>query len=412
MKKRGKLRQEQEKKNSNIINKVQNNPLSQNISIFQTKTELLFGQKSFLEIILGLIKGAQVDYLTNNFIKIDYKSNKNEKNKKKSNNFNDTSKIKKVLNDLKDSLIEIKKEKEKKIDLFKKIKQQKKSDLKKLIFNTVYSKRSVSNSNYINSNFETLITENNEIYYNNETPELKLLNFKVQNEIIKVENLTKRKQFIIQYYKTPHNINEHRTEIICEDKRNNESMNQVLHQKLIQQREKFIEIVNMKSLQDIRINNMQSQSIGYRNALKDIHKSYRYVNTQEVITEENKSYLETVNEDEKKEENLKKEISVCNNNINIESKDINDLKKLKLIDVNDVEKYLKLNMNINVNINYNKQYINNHFDGKKKEKDEENSSDFSKNENLDENDSDLDKKNPKINNDSNLSNENNIIDKE
>ena len=407
MKIRGKLRQEQERKNSNIINKVQNNPLGQNINIFQTKTELLFGQKSFLEIILGLIKGAQVDYLTNNF---NNKSNKNE-NKKKSNYFNDTSKIKKVLNDLKDSLIEIKKEKEKKIDLFKKIKQQKKSDLKKLIFNTVYSKRSVSNSNYINSNFETLITENNEIYYNNETPELKLLNFKVQNEIIKVENLAKRKQCLIQYYKTPHNINEHRTEIICEDKKNNESMNQLLHQRLIQQREKFIEIVNMKSLQDMRINNMQSQSIGYKNALKDIQKSYRYVNTQEVITEENRSYIETVNEDEKNEENLKKEISICNNNINIESKDINDLKKLKLIDVNDVEKYLKLNMNINVNINYNKQYINNHFDGKKKENVEENnSSDFSKNENLDENDSDLDKKNLKIANDSNISNENNIID--
>ena len=95
MKIRDKLRQEQERKNSNIINKVQNNPLSQNINIFQTKIELLFGQKSFLEIILGLIKGAQVDYLTNNFIKSDNKSNKNEKNQKKSNNFNDTYKIKK-----------------------------------------------------------------------------------------------------------------------------------------------------------------------------------------------------------------------------------------------------------------------------------------------------------------------------
>ena len=307
-------------------------------------------------------------------------------------------------------MIEIKKEKEKKIQLFEKIKQQKKSNLKKLIFNTVYSKRSVSNSTYINSNFETLITENNETHYNNETPELKLLNFKVQNEIIKVENLTKRKQYLILYYKTPHNVNDHRTEIICEDKRTNESINQLLHQKLIQQRENFIDIVNMKNLQDMKINNIQSQTIEYKNAMKDIHKSYRYVNTQEVITEENKSYLETVNEDEKFDDNLKADANNCNNNIKIESNDINNLKKLKILDMNDGEKYLKLNMNINVNINYNKQYINNHFDNSKmKENKEESSSNYSKNENFDENDSDLDKKNPKLREDSNISNDNENI---
>ena len=49
-------------------------------------------------------------------------------------------------------------------------------------------------------------------------------------------------------------------------------MNTLLHQKLIQQREKFIEIVNMKSLQDMKISNMQSQAIGYKNAMKDIQK--------------------------------------------------------------------------------------------------------------------------------------------
>ena len=121
-----------------------------------------------------------------------------------------------------------------------------------------------------------------------------------------MENLSKRKLYIIQYYKTPHLISDHRTEIICEDRRNNESMNQLLHQKLIQLREKFIEIKYMKSLQDMRISNMQPKAIGYKNAMKDMHKSYRYANTQEVIAEENKSYLETVNEDEKIDEKRRK----------------------------------------------------------------------------------------------------------
>ena len=390
MKLRSKLQTNGIKLNKN--NKKDSKEINPIINFSQTKVELLFSQKSFLEILLGLIKKTQVDYLTNNKLA--------ENNSNKNNSENNNNIIKQILNDLKQSLIEIKKEKEKKIFLFEKQNQQKESNLKKLIFNTVYSKRSVSNFNYINSNFETLITENNESYYNNETPELKLLNFKVENEIKKVENLTKRKLFIIQYYKTPHLIHEHRTEIICDDKKNIESMNQVLHQKLIQQREKFIEIVNMKSLQDIRISNLQSQAIGYKNAMKDIQKSYKYVNTQEIITEENKSYLETVNEDEK-EDNLKnykeeKNINISDSITNKESDNINNnLKNLKLIDMNEVEKLLKLNMNINVNINYNKQYINNHFDNNNKNLENEennNSSNFSKEENVDEDDSEIDKK--------------------
>ena len=385
----------------NKNNKIENNSVNPLINITQSKDEILFGQKSFLEILLGLIKKAQVDFLGNNN-KIFDNINKNNNSEKSQNILI----IKQVLNDLKESLLEIKNEKIKKIDLFEKQKEQKQLNIKKLIFNTVYTKRSISNYNYINNNYETLITENNENYYNKETPELKLLNFKVENEIKKVENLTRRKLFIIQYYKTPHLIHEHRTEIICEDKKNNEAMNNLLHQKLIQQREKFIEVVNMKSIQDMRISNMQSQTIGYKNAMKDIQKSYKYVNTQEVITEENKSYLETVNEDIKNE-NFKNSkdygtnnnsLNITDNNLNINNKsnnsnNINDIKNLKLIDMNDVEKLLKLNMNINVNINYNKQYINNHFDGNKNIKNEnDHSSNDSKNENIDDDEYDVNKK--------------------
>ena len=375
MKQRTKLQQ-------NLINipknkAVETTSLNPIINIYQTKSEMLFNHKSFLEILLGLIKKAQVDYLTNN------KSNENN------NKNHNISIMKQVLNDLKQSLIEIKKEKEKKEDLFQKQKEKKKSNLKKIVFNTVYTKRSVSNFNYINTNFETLITENNENYYNNETPELKLLNFKVENEIKKVENLIRRITFLIQYYKTPHLIKDHRTEIICDDKRSNESMNNLLHQKLIQQREKFIEVVNLKTLQDLRINTIQSQTIGYKNAMKDIQKSYKYVNTQEIITEENKSYLETINDNEKNEEDLKKSNnSDIEKNINKSDNNVNS-KNVKLIDMNEVEKLLKLNMNINVNINYNKQYINNHFENSNKsdneeEEEEENYSNYSKEENIDE----------------------------
>ena len=378
-------------KNNNII---ESKTVNNTFNITQKKDEILFGQKSFLEIILGLIKNAQIDYLSS------IKSNENNKSK-------NISQIKVILNELNQSLIEIKKEKEKNINLFQKQKQQRESDLKKLIFSTVLTKRSVSNSNYVNINYETLITESNENDFNKETPQLKLLNFKVENEIIKVENLSRRKLFLIQYYKTPHLIHEHRTEIICEDKKNNESMEQLLHQRLIQQREKFIETANMKYLQEMRINSIKSQIMGYINATREIQKSYRYVNTQEVITEENKSYLETVNEDENNENNFKNSKDDINNESAINKSNINNLKNLKLIDMNEVEKLLKLNMNINVNINYNQQYINNHFDNKKKsDTEDDNSSNLSEKENM--NDSNEDK-NELDNNEFSKSSDNNKV---
>ena len=398
MKARAKLQQNPMKISRN--NKIMANTLDPNttISFFQTKSEILFNQKTFLEIILSFIKNVQVDYLNNNTL------NENKDNSDNSIQSNNASKMKKVLKELKENLLEIKKEKDKNIELLIKQTEQKKDILRKTIFNTVYTKRSISNYNYINLKHETLITENNENYYNKETPELKLLNFKIENEIIKVDNLTQRVQLLIQYYKTPHKIEDHMTEIINESKKNEETINEILHDKVVEQRENFMDEVNQKSIQDLKISSLHSQIIRYRNELNDVHKSLKYVNTQEVITEENKSYLETIKEDEKND-NLTFRTSfsgtktgatnnIINNNINNNNK---SSKNIKYIDINDIEKLLKLNMNINVNINYNKQIINNHFDNNNNINDkvnnneedededgEDNSSYYSKEQNIDD----------------------------
>ena len=335
--------------------------LSKIINITQSKNERLFGQKSCLEILLGLIKKAQVEYL----------------------NSTDTNKNTMVLMDLKESLTEIAKEKDKIMDLVLNQNQQKKVKLKQLAFNTVYYKRSVSSSNYVANNLETVVTEYNEYDYSKEdrqvTPELKLLNFKAEYELMKVNFFIQKDQFLIQYYKSPHLINEHLTEIYCEDTKSIEFVNKLLHQELKEQREKFIDIVNLKNIQDIRISTMQSQSIGYKNAMKDINKSYRYVDTHEIIEEENKSYMETIKEDEKGEATPK----FSNKNRN--SGTFNNYTNFKRIGMNDVEKLMKLNMNINVNINYNNQYINNKCCTKKKSDiKEEDSLDHCKNEKVQE----------------------------
>ena len=237
---------------------------------------------------------------------------------------------------------------------------------------------------------ETVVTEYNEYDYSKEdrqvTPELKLLNFKAEYELMKVNFFIQKDQFLIQYYKSPHLINEHLTEIYCEDTKSIEFVNKLLHQELKEQREKFIDIVNLKNIQDIRISTMQSQSIGYKNAMKDINKSYRYVDTHEIIEEENKSYMETIKEDEKGEATPK----FSNKNRN--SGTFNNYTNFKRIGMNDVEKLMKLNMNINVNINYNNQYINNHFENNNElENKDKNSSGSSNKANYNGNDSELTK---------------------
>ena len=138
-------------------NKMMPSKSEPTINIFQNKAEILFNQKTFLEILLGFIKKAQVDYLTNN---------KLNGNIDKSIKSNKVPSIKKVLKELNDNLLEIKEEKDKSIELLEKKTEQKKDDLRKLIFSTVYTKRSISNYNYINVKHETLITERNEKYYN------------------------------------------------------------------------------------------------------------------------------------------------------------------------------------------------------------------------------------------------------
>ena len=387
-------------KNSIELSRNINKPLkpkflSQFINITHTKSEILFGQKSFLQILLGLIKNTQVYYLSNN------KSLENKNIEPKSLNSNNISFIKKILNDLKNSLKEIKIEKEKKLNLYKNIKDQRYINLERKIFSSIKSKRCVSNFNYINSNYETLVTENNENYFNEETPELKMLNFKIENEIIKLDNMIKRKLYIIKYYKTPHLLEDHQTEIICQDKKNIDAMDQFLHQQLIQKRNKFIEISNKKNLQNIRINKFGSQIIMYKSAIKDYEDPYKFIETKDIICEENCSYIETLNEEEKIKDNTKysnnlemgQDINLKENNT-YNKNNINDLKNLELINMNDIEKLLNLNMNINVNINYNDKYINNYFEKNNNNKNKENcsSSNFSKKKSSENNFSNVDKK--------------------
>ena len=166
-----------------------------NLNNYQTKEEKLFSQKSFLEIILGLVKDTQ-----NNII-----MNKGCKNI----NF---SKIRQLLISLKKDLLEINEEKSKKLVLVERIKKEKINDF----FNSKNMNQNKTNIFPINlnSHLDTLTTENVEIESIEEVSQLKSLNFQVKYEIKKVKSLIKNMLLEIDYYKNFKNSKKHKPEII------------------------------------------------------------------------------------------------------------------------------------------------------------------------------------------------------
>ena len=301
------------------------------LNITQTKEEKLFGNKSFLEIILGLIKRTEMDILGN------IKAKKNNSN---------YSSMKQILILLKNDLSQIKKEKEKNVYLLQKIGKDKDKNIKDIIFNHQKSKESIIKNENINnfSKADSLTLENDDEESNKEISQLKYLNFKIENEIKKVDNLTKRMLFEKEYYKMSHVIDETRLETIYVKQRNNETINKLLHDKLIHRRKTFIKRASMKNNQDININFVIGKIIQCRNSLREPYRNYYDSN---IISEEEKSYIETIME------SLQNNINNNNNNNNNEndeeecsSNDKNNSLEFENIDVNNNRNNLDINKNI------------------------------------------------------------------
>ena len=146
------------------INKLS---LTKSLNNFKTREEKLFGNKSFLEIILGLIKKTQIDVLGNN--------------KLTKNSFN-FSAIKQILIGLKNDLSMINKEKEKTVKFLQKIKKDKEINIKGVIYKHSKSKSfaNTGKNNFI-PNPETLIIENEDDESMKEISQLKYLNFRDQS---------------------------------------------------------------------------------------------------------------------------------------------------------------------------------------------------------------------------------------
>ena len=276
-----------------------------NKDAFQSKEEKLFGNKSFLEIILGLIKKTQSDVLSNTAFH------------KKKGAFN-YSMAKIILKEFKKDLISINEEEKKKVQLHENLLNEKKKKIKEIIFNQNNSKCCMldsCNGTEINLKTEQFVNGSGDVDPRKELVQLKMLNFELENEINKVEFLSKRLLFEKEYNKNYYAENKIKLDRIYIKQNDNKIVNQILHNKLIIRRKIFIRKANMKNNQDFCINGIKDRIYQFK---KDIRDLYQYYNNQ-IISEEEKSYIETIvekmnnncidNDDEIDEDSINDEIN-------------------------------------------------------------------------------------------------------
>ena len=271
----------------NITMKI-NEPKAVTFSLndYQNQEEKLIEYKSFLEKILGLIKNSQKNLILK----------KNLKNRI-------LSSIKQVLIVLQNNLTLIKVNKDKTLKLLETINNQKRDNFFKL----KNSNKSLFHpfKNNLQKNFDSLIKETIENESHAEISQLKNLNFEVENEIQKIENIKKRMILEINYYNMSRNFQEtKKVNYINKIGNENEMINQLLHNKLIDKRNEFVNLANMRNKQEDEINITMDNINFYKFKLKTEHEGKK-----KIIRLNKQFYIETIKEDTENDE-----ISINQNN--------------------------------------------------------------------------------------------------
>ena len=282
------------------------------LNISENKVEKLIEYKSYLEKILDLIKNSQKNLII-------------KKRFRKSN----ISNIKQTLISLNNNLFRLKADKEKSLKLLENLRNQK----IKHFYKIKNSNNSFMNSfkKNFSSNFDLLISETtgNESY--GEVSQLKNLNFEVENELQKLDNIKKQMLLEINYYNLSKDFKKV-TKINYLNNTNNddEMINKILHNKLIAKRNNFVNLANMKNTQGEDINFIKDKINFFKIKLKTKIQS-----TKNLVRKNKKFYIETIKEDSENDD-----ISI-NNNIPIKFENFNKNNKI----INDKLDSIKINNN-------------------------------------------------------------------
>ena len=281
---------------------INNKNTFQNYSNKIKMNQIFFSQKSFLEVILGLIKKCHLDFFSSLF------SIKNLNN----NNFSKNEIRIKAIKSLKKILLILKNN----LNLLQKENLQKLNNIKKEIKNR---KEIIElNSKEINK-----IKKGIKIYKNK--------NFQTENEIKMINNLINSKNDYIFLVKSYECFLEIFSEYECKDNKDFEDIEKLYKLKIINLKNKLIMTKNDINKKEKEIENI-NKKIKEINNLKKI-KDKKYINNKDVIIEDTKEYLDTIvkynnnkiNNNELENKNINKNIFIKNNNkINIiENNNIN-----------------------------------------------------------------------------------------
>lgn len=259
----------------------------------------LLKHKVFLEKLLHLIKISQIDYLSqisSNSNKSNVNTNNDTDTDTNNNNDNPKNKIKIIKNILsnlqKDLITTLKDNTNSKAKMQNKTTNIKSSLIKSIFEASGHPENSNLDSNSLNESPKTISKKNiinyNENYYkyNVELPHLKMLNFKIVNQLSYINSLIKVKMQGIK-----------RLYIFCDNQNDISDASNYLHQNLINARNDFKLMVKKKEVQNRNLLILNSQINSLREEVANLGKksSNEYINTSQVINEESMEYYTKTN---------------------------------------------------------------------------------------------------------------------
>ena len=245
--------------------------------------------KTFLSNILELIKISQNEYLS----QISFNSKKNN------NNSNINKIIIKMLSNLKNDLIMILKDNTESKAKIQNTMNLSRSVLVKNIFD--FERENVNNlkSNSERKRKNININNDNDYYkYNIELPHLKLLNFKIENQLAYINIMIKLKNDSIYNFKNERNrFDEEDFYVFCDSQNDISDASIYIHDELINIRNKFKSIVKKKDIQNRNLTLLNAKVISMKEDVELLGKksSNDYVNTSDIINEESREYYTKTN---------------------------------------------------------------------------------------------------------------------
>ena len=275
---------------------LKNNLLKENPNPLYNSYIILLKQKLFLEKLLHLIKIFQTEFLSQN-------NNNDIKNKQKN-----SSNLKSILINLKNDLIIILKD-----NINDKAKIQNiTSNNKSSLFNNLFDfhhpldtklprEKSLTKSIIIKKN--TIQTnDKKELEYSKELSQLKMLNFKIENQLKLIDAMIKLKTQNIKDIKNGVGLNifdDEKLEIYCGTQKDNLDAAKYIHDNLLDIREEFKNTVKLKQIQNFNLSTLKDvvsnvqEEVNSRKQ-KSGKSGNEFVNTEEIIHEESKENYYTM----------------------------------------------------------------------------------------------------------------------